>query len=202
MTHKHRWEHLPKKLLVVLSAVIIVLMSTATSAQDNCGDGLPCGRIPWSLIVLPPLASPTPAPTLNVQWTPIPSGPTSTPSVITNTPAPIPTFPNGQEINDQVATLQSVWDATAIPVYDASGTPINLDTSYDELGGNAGTFFGYARGLSGISLGRLTPLITFFFLTFVIIITLKMTTFLFPFIATVFGLIRKIIQLILDFIPG
>jgi hypothetical protein len=200
--NEHRWEHLPKKLLVVLSAVIIILMSTATGAQDNCGDGLPCGRIPWSLIVLPPLSSPTPAPTLNFQVT-SPPPPSATPSgPATGTPGPAATIVDGSQIGEQVSTLQAVWQQTPIPILDASGTPVSVDTQFQQIGSNAGTIFGYARTLSGLNIGRLTPLITFFFTAFVVVVGLRVSTFVLPFLATVFGIVRKAVQLILDFIPG
>lgn len=39
----------------------VFLICSVTFAQENCGNGLPCGPLPWDLPVFPVLQSPTPA---------------------------------------------------------------------------------------------------------------------------------------------
>lgn len=71
-----------------------------------------------------------------------------------------------------------------------------------ELSDNTASIFGYARGLSEVNFGSLSPLITFLFTSLLIFIFVKTVLFLLPVFAALFGVIRKIVELILDFIPG
>lgn len=185
----------------ILVAASMLIFSTA-AAQDDCGDGLPCGKIPWDLPALPSLQSPTPIPTVALTQVPptqTPGGPTATP---TSAPTSTPTsggFDSG--LNDQVATLGAVIQTTPLVINDANGTPVNTTDSFDEMGANAGTFFGYARGLSEASFGEMSPLFNFGFLALIIVISIKLLTFLLPIGSAIFGILRNIISLVRDFIP-
>jgi len=170
------------------------------AAQNDCGDGLPCGRIPWELPVLPPLPSPTIIPTIPVTYvvpTQTPGGPTATP---TSVPADGGFDIDVSGINDQFATLQALAAATQPSVL-SSGTPVNNDDQMATLTNNSGTFFGYVRGVSEMNLGGLTPIFGFVILSFVTVVGVKVITLLLPVLAVLFGLLRKVISVILDFLP-
>lgn len=186
-----------KRFLLLLVATTCIGVGFL-KAQDNCGDGLPCGRIPWDLPVLPPLPSPTLMPTIAVTLNP----PTQTPGGPTATPAPTNAgFDiDVSGINDQFGTLQALAEATE-PVIESSGTPVNNQNQLATLTSDSATFFGYVRGVSEINLGNLTPLIGFALLSFVTVIGTKVITLLLPVLSVLFGLLRKVISLVLDFLP-
>ena len=75
------------------------------------------------------------------------------------------------------------------------------NTALSQMGTNAGTFFGYVRGLSGESFGPLAPLVTLSVTAMILIISTKILTFILPVLAALFGLIRKIVSAILEFLP-
>ncbi len=183
---------------LLICAVMLILGASLVVAQDDCGDGLPCGKIPWSIPPLPQVESPTPMPTIGVTI----SVPTQTPGGATATPAPTST-PNldTSGISDQMGTLQSVMASTPLSVSDLNGTPVNTDDTFTELGSNAGTFFGYIRTISTVGFGQMTPLVSFAFIAMVVVISIKASGFIIPLGAAIFGIIRKVIGLILDFLP-
>lgn len=182
---------------VLLASVFMLLFQTVRASE--CGNGLPCGSIPWPLPAPPQLASPTPMPTVGVTTNP----PTQTPGGATATPAP--TQAGGinidtSGINNQFATLQVMANATS-PAIIVSGTPISPSEQLTSLTQNTSTFFGYLRGVSEINLGGLTPLIAFVTLSFVTVLSVKIITLLLPVLAVLFGFLRKIISVVLDFLP-
>jgi hypothetical protein len=63
------------------------------------------------------------------------------------------------------------------------------------------SFFSYAKGISAYSFGSLTPLIAFFMIIVIVTIGHHMARFILPMAAMIFGIARKIVQLVLDFIP-
>jgi hypothetical protein len=139
-------------------------------------------------------------PTLNVNITVVPtSGATSTPPAVIPTNPPIELDTSG--INHQLSTLQAVMESTPMAIQDINGTPVDTNTTFTELGDNAGTFFGYARGLSSLSFGKLSPLIAFALLALVTVLAVKMYGFFLPIITAIWGFIRKIVQIVLEFIP-
>lgn len=182
-----------RKLIVVI--LIVLLSSQAVAAQSNCGNGLPCGTVPWRLPTVPRLNSPTPMPTHVVQDDSInPGAPTATPA-----PFATPTAVGDMGITgleDQIATLQAVIDGTPITVEDHG-----IATEEPDMGESAGAVFGFILGLQGVHFGVLTPLVTFVFFCLFTVIAMKAGFFILPVIAVVFGFIRKIISAILEFIP-
>lgn len=182
-----------KRLTVVL---VLVLLSVAVArAQDDCGDGLPCGKLPWDLPSLPVLNSPTPMPTIAVAGS-VGAG--------TPTPTPAPTVTAALDMggfNNQLATLNAVMAATPISINDLDGTPVNETDVYTELGSNAGTFFGYVQAVKSINFGALTPLVGLGFLALVLVISVKAANFILPLGAAIFGIVRKVVSVVLDFIP-
>lgn len=106
-------------------------------------------------------------------------------------------------MNDQLATVQALAQATPIEFVDYQGTPVDSSGVFVELGDNAGAFFGYVRGAaSNGNFGKITPLFTFVIATMSIVFFVKLTLFLLPLVGTLFGVMRKIVTFFLDFIPG
>lgn len=177
--------------------VVILLIAQPVAAQGDCGHGLPCGPIPWPLPQLPVLESPTPFETAVFEATNTPEGPTPTPSVTptpSNTPEPTPAV-DTDPIQDSIATLQAMLD-TELPEVDA-----DLDDT-EELTTSAGTFFAYIKAVLGLHLGPLNPLMAFLLFLISWFLGVKIVLFILPFAGLVWGFVRKLIQLILEFIPG
>ncbi len=191
----NKWRTLT---LLIASLLTFILGVGFIHAQDDCGDGLPCGRIPWDLPVLPGLPSPTPMPTIGVTLVP----PTQTPGGPTATPAPTDAgFDlDVSGINDQFATLQSMAEATE-PVVEVSGTPVSASEQLDTLAEDSYTFFGYVRGVSQIDLGGLTLVLGFILTSFIVVVAIKSITFILPVLLALFNFIKSVISVILDFIP-
>lgn len=186
-------------------ALLMLLLAAPVFAQGDCGNGLPCGPIPWRLPVFDELMSPTPityviAPTPG-EGTPT-EAPTETPAPTeTFTPSPTPTRFFGDDPDDVLATLSSIVEGTAIPVLDAEGQPVDVA---DVIGfqSEMGVFFGYAKGLSEGAFGPFSPLIGLLMAGLLIALILRAISLIVPALAAIFGAIRKVVQLILDFIPG
>jgi len=180
-----------------LTAASMLMLSAAVRAGE-CGNGLPCGSIPWPQPNPPQLQSPTPMPTIALTQIP----PTQTPGGPTATPAPTNTPPvNVGDINDQVATLGAVIQSTPMGVNDINGTPVDTDATFAELGSNAGTFFGYVRTMSEVGFGQLTPLVALGFLALAVVISVKLITFLLPIASVFFGILQSVISLVRNLIP-
>lgn len=165
--------------------------------SPDCGNGLPCGPIPWPLPNLIGLPSPTRFPTVVVTATPTPTplpgvtaGPTSLPP---GTLIASATF-QLEGVDDQLATLEGIMN----------GTPIGIDGfdfDAENLGSDAGEFFGTLKGISELHLGPFTPLLVFFFFAFLFVMGIQASGIILPLVMAIFGFIRRIISTILDFIP-
>lgn len=190
-------------LLILFIAAAPAFAQTATitptrlpSNDTTCGNGLPCGPIPWPLPNLPYLPSPTVFPTIVVTATLTPSpvyGPGTSAPVSTSTPAASPTFElDGME--DALATLEHLTNGTPIAIdgfnFDAAG-----------LGTDAGAFFGAIKGVSELHLGPFTPLLVFFIFAFLFVMGVQSSGSTIPLLMSVFGFIRRMVSTILDFIP-
>jgi hypothetical protein len=75
------------------------------------------------------------------------------------------------------------------------------NTTLSTLGTNAGTFFGYLRGIDTATFGPLAPLVALLITGFLVIFSVKLITFLLPIIAALFGIVRKIISAVMEFLP-
>lgn len=184
----------------ILGVLLVMGLALPVMAQNTCGNGLPCGPLPWPLPSFPDLYTPTPMPTIpiTIQATNVSGG--------VPTPQPVPTNPalatvDTSGISDQMATLQAVVAQTPMIMEDLNGTPVDTSQTYDELADNAETFFGYTKSLSQAQFGSLSPLVSFIILAFLTIVSVKVLTFTLPFATALFGLIRKVISLLLDFLP-
>ena len=179
--------------------LIVLFVALPIQAQSNCGNGLPCGPIPWTLPQFPDLRSPTPfiweqANEVALTSTPVPSATSIGSSFIT--PTPFATF---EDFSNNVATLQAVFEATEIPITNELGTPIALDATIAE---NGSIFFSYARGFTANSFGVFAPLIDFIIFAFLLTLFYAVLQFALPVLTALFGAFRKLIQFLLDFIPG
>lgn len=181
-----------KRALMAFLAIFAV--AGAVYAAD-CGNGLPCGKLGWTLPSFPVLNSPTPMPT--IQITSVVAATTAPTGAPTSTPAPTGTLmADFSNVADQLATLAAVVNATQVPVLNASGTPISGDEQYTQLATDAGTFFGYVRGVQEANLGGFTPWIALLVTALVVAIATKGAGFLLPVVAVVFRLILRIVEVI------
>lgn len=140
----------------------------------------------WSVPDFPTLASPTP----------LGSG------LINPGGTPTPTPPSFDSIVDSVATLESAMLTPVATITNTEGTPIALEDAFDEFAGNASVVFGYSRSLTDTNVfGYSSRLVTFLFLLLTSILALRLLTFLMPLLAAIFGLVRKLIGFVLEFIP-
>jgi hypothetical protein len=178
--------------------LILVAGALPATAQD-CG-GLPCGDIPWLMPEFPRLASPTPFPTNAITATPTP-GATAT-GAPTNTPTPTmtPTINIG-DVSGGVDQLNQLLTATAQVIYDVNGTPVAVGTVAYDYQVNASTAMSYIKALGGADFGVVTPLVQFFIGALLFILAVKLVEISIPFIAILFGSLRKVVQVVLDFIP-
>lgn len=177
-----------RALLIIL---LVMLGALPTLAQSDCANNLPCGGVPWRLPALPALRSPTPFPTIIATSA---SGfvPTAT-GTLTATPTPTAPFDLGQ-LNNNLATMGSIVQATP--------EGVGQGKAEFDLGATGGQVVGYFMGLQNVHFGIFTPFVSFLFFAFFTIIGSKLATVIVPVVSAVVGVLRKIIQVILDFLPG
>lgn len=183
-----------------LLIILIVLAGALTPvAAQNCG-GLPCGAIPWQIPEFPALSSPTPYPTSAITATPTATAtPTNAP---TNTPQPTasPTV-DFASLGGGVGALEGMLTGTPQTIYNAQGTPVAVGTLASGYNTNAVMALSYIKALQGADFGVITPLIQFFVGALVFVLAIKLLEMSIPFIAILFGALRRVVQLVLDFIP-
>lgn len=191
--------------LVYLCFVLMVLAIAApvyavTPAPD-CGFGLPCGPMPWNLPNMPVLVSPTPPPNSAANPAFLTATPTPTPTTtVTATPSPTQPF-DPAAINGHVQTLQAVMNGTSVPLVNLQGTPLNLSTEVGNLQTNTGTFWSYVKGVGDTFGTQIGLMISFTFVAFGVVATTKFATLILPVLMAIWGIIRKVIIVILEFIP-
>lgn len=181
-----------------LLVMLVIFMTRVQAQARDCGNGLPCGPVPWDLPGLPHLIPPTLIPDTSVS---VP-GPTSAPAP-TSVPSNLINL-DTSGLNNQVATLNAVIAATPVSVSNLDGSFTNPDmqaTRQAEMGQNSGTFFGYVRGLADSNFGVMTPVFFFVLFSFVLTFFTKISSIFLPILVAVFGFVRKIVQLVLEFIP-
>lgn len=183
----------------IVGFLIVLLATMGIAAAQDCDPYLPCGPLPWALPSLPDLASPTALPVANIN--PGMGTPTATPvSSGMILPSATPAF-DVSGLNNGMTTLQAIANSTSIPINDINGTPYNTGGSLATLTANTSDVFGYVRGISDISFGPLTPLVTMMFTAMGLFLVFNIGNFLLPLIMALFGVFRKIVSLILDFLP-
>lgn len=182
----------------VLAFFLVLLLTAPVSAQINdCGQGMPCGPVPWRLPVLPRLSSPTPIPTAAVSGVTTPGAPTATAPPLATLES-IDTAP----IQEQVTTLTALMYATPVGISAWDGSFAEATSEADNLATNASGFLSYVKGLGAVNFGTtLTPLIWFLLSGFILTLTLSLTNIMAPIIAVIFGAFRRIVSTIMDFLP-
>ena len=200
------------KPLLVLLLLLTAAGASSAQAQDNGGSGLPSGQMPWSPISFPFIASPTPLATNVPTATSTPAGtPSGLAPTPTNTPAPgiVPTinvttgFENfdGGGIANQMSTLQALMNTSnTTPIDDVSGGHFNLGQTAN-LAANGTTLVSYIKGLTYLNVGFMTPLLQLLILQFAVRLALTLLGFVIPLGATLIGIMRKALNVILEFIP-
>lgn len=176
----------------IILITLMLFVGFPVAAQNNCGYGLPCGPVPFTLPQFPDLRSPTP-----VTDAVISNNPGATPTSIPNPTIEVDT----SGIEDSIATLQAVMDATSVPIANLEGTPVSPQENVTELIGVSETFFGYVKGLAGGVFGPITPLIMFSITALLIVISVTSIRYLFPVVMATLGILRKLISLLFDFLP-
>lgn len=95
-------------------------------------------------------------------------------------------------VTNMMSTLQT------IPMGEVEIT--NPQAGVDMYTGTA-SFFGYVLGIQNINLGIFTPILLFMFWSFFTFVGIKIAGLLLPIVAALVGAIRRVIQLVLDFLP-
>lgn len=189
-----------------ITVLLLALLAAPAAAQQPCGNGIPCKPVSWPLPEFPELVSPTPLSPPGDFNNPPTNTPTNTPTrtpIATSTAiATFTPFIDADEIGDSLATVQALLDGTQAPVLNASGTPVSIETEIGQIGGNAEVFVGYVRTIQGADImGPFAPLAAMLFTGITIVLLFKIATFMLPILAALFGIIRKVVNIILDFIP-
>ena len=199
--------------LILCLVMLLAIPSGLVAAQSDCGNGLPCGPIPWRLPHWPAMQSPTPIGTqadfLTVTYTPTPT-PTNTPTPTpTNTPTPTPTatftpqdtatpFLTDVPIQDNVATAQAAAEVTEEVVYNPEGTPIAKEDAtalIDPM------IFSYIKGLSSDIFGPFEPVVMVLIIGFglnMLLLVIKLVLFVG---SVALGYVRKAVEFIMEIIP-
>lgn len=197
----------------MLILILAALPSGLAAAQSNCGNGLPCGPIPWKLPRWPTMESPTPIGTQydygTVTYTPTPT-PTDTPTATptntatptpteTWTPAPTPTaFLTDVPMADTVATAQAAAQVDAVTVYSVDGTPMAKEAASSLVDP---MIFAYIKGISADIFGPFEPLAVVLFVGFGLQMFM-MVAKLFLFVGSILlGFVRKVVEFIMNLIP-
>lgn len=166
---------------------LLLLISMPTFAQD-CTTNKPCGPVPWRIPQLPRLLTPTPAP---ISSSGAFFGPT--PVIEEDSGYVQDVGIDGSDLNDQIGTLNDLLSN--------ENTLNGTDQDLGSLVNNTGDFFGYLRAFASADLGPFTPILAVTILGFGIRMGLSLTTAIVPIVVAIYGLIRKAITLILDFLP-
>jgi len=197
----------------LLVVALLLALGVPLSAQSDCGNGLPCGPIPWPLPIFPTLQSPTPIGTavwfLTATATPT-NTPTETPtSTPTNTPTETPTAtPTATDTptpftaippNVLAATAQFAAEMTAEAILDTEGTPVDFDADAELL--IDGEILGYIKGVSLYSFGPFTPLVTILLVGFLLSLVMFAFRIVVPIGAMLFGVIRRGVEFVLELLP-
>lgn len=181
---------------IAVGLIGFLLIAAGVTAQQ-CDHNLSCGRVPWDMPGFPMLVTPTRIPTV-VATAFSGSVPTDTPE---GTPTPLPTGTPAFAVNDlsdTVGTLQAVINSTQV-VFDEHGIATHSPSDLEE---NSELFFGYVTGLGDAHFGVFTPLFTFVLFAIIFMIGVKALLMMLPLIAAIFGFIRRMVDIVLGFIPG
>lgn len=186
-----------KVIFALLSLILLAAIPFVVAGADNdCDPLLPCGALPWPLPGLPHLESPTPFPTIATPT----RIPTMEATMVMGDPVfitPTPWF-NATLFTEPVATLQDVFQSTAVPISGFDDNPVNTNGIFLDMK----WLWAYIKGLSLYDFGVFNPLVLAFFTIFIFVVSFKILMLVFPALMFLLGFLRRVVQLILDFIPG
>jgi hypothetical protein len=188
----------------MIALIITLTILLPGALDDDCGNGIPCGPIPWDVPGFPELASPTPIPTYYVAATATPEitpEQTDEPTP-TDTPDPTATIElDVTSVYDGLETIESNIEATP-EVISIDGDDVDFDQEAGELSDQGSVFVSYFLGLTNIHVGIFQPFLLLLVSSLSLVLGGKAVQMLLPVTAMLFGFIRKIISFILEFIPG
>lgn len=178
---------------------LCLLAFSSLTVAAQCGS--PCQPVAWPLPTWPALTSPTPPPdpSGNVVPTATPTGTLSA----TLTPTGTATAPlDAGGIGGSLATLQFVVGGTVPPLANPSGTPFSVTDLLATAEADTTDFWGYAKGIADADFfGPFAPFATLAVVFISLLLVVKSTTFLLPIGFALFGVLRKVISLLLEFLP-
>jgi hypothetical protein len=180
-------------------AVVLMLLVFAGTAAAQCG--VPCQPVTWPLPTWPALVSPTPLAQV--------SGlvPTYTPTgtITAATPEPTATltpFVDAGDVGASLATLEHIVAGTVPPLANPSGTPFTVPDLLATAQYDTSDFWGYSKGIAESNfLGPFAPFATLLLVFLLMMLLIKGSTFLLPIGFALFGVVRKVVSLLLDFLP-
>lgn len=178
----------------------LLMVSAALPAAAQCGS--PCQPVQWPLPTWPALTSPTPPPdpsSGNVVPTATPTGTLGA----TLTPTGTATAPlDAGGIGGSLATLQFVVGGTVPPLANPSGTPFTIPDMLATAEADTTDFWGYTKGIADANFfGPFAPFATLAVAFIFLLLLVKGSTFLLPVAFALFGVLRKVISLLLEFLP-
>ena len=182
------------------AAVFVLLLLFAVPAAAQCG--VPCQPVKWPLPTWPAMSSPTPlsqqsglVPTYTPTGT-ITSGATLAPTA-TLTP-----FVDAGDVGSSLATLEFIVAGTVPPLANPSGTPFTIPDMLATAEADTSDFWGYSKGIADSNfLGPFAPFASLLLVFLFTMMLIKGSTFLLPIGFALFGVIRKVVSLLLDFLP-
>lgn len=186
--------------------VIVLLVAVSAASAQTCGNGVPCKPSKWSLPQLPDLSSPTPI----VYDGSGSTGETATPAPATIAPSPVytmtpvPTFTpflDTEPLDNAIGTLDAITSGTSEPVLNPEGTPVDKYTYTGEIISSSNTIFSYLKGFNANMFGSFSPIFLAGIAGFSLLIFSKTFSIITPIFFAIFGIIRKIVEIILNFIP-
>lgn len=189
------------KLRAILSAIAFSFLigGVALLAQDDCGNGLPCGPVPWPFPNWPALESPTPV-IIDVDESGLENTPTPTPTpttIPTLTPVPTSTpLVTAQYLEDAISTAAADLEVTAEVYFDGTLVP----DAITDIGSDT-TFFSYAKGLTLNTFGIFTPIANLFLLFFASTLFFSIVKFGVWGVRILVQFVIRVINLIFKFIP-
>jgi hypothetical protein len=180
--------------------MITLLMATLIifSQQDDCGNGLPCGPVPWTVPNYPIILSPTPFPTTWIQTTPTPTATPETTETATPTLTPTaePTV-DSTPLYEAIEELEDFIGGTREPVV-IDGHDFTLDSLADRP--STETFWSYLAGLFSVEIGKSQPFLNFAFYAMGIVLVTKSITFVLPVLAVVYSVLLKVVDTVVGLI--
>lgn len=174
-------------------ALMLLMAQTSLAQNGNCGNGLPCGSIPWDLPDFPKMESPTPIPDIYND----PSAPPQATATATMSSTEIADLDTAY---NSLATIESIMQSTPVLI-EIEGTPTNADDYILQTISDSETMFSYIKGLSSVSFGKMQPLIEFTLIAFPVVFLTMFSKYFIIIGAVVLGFIRKILTLLFDFLP-